>query len=200
MIKKILIWSAVIIAVVIAVFAVIVLMQPDDFRITRSATMAAPPEEVFAQVNDFHKWDAWSPWLALDPNSKNSFAGTTEGEGAIFRWSGNDEVGEGNMTIIESRPSELIRLRLEFTRPMQDVAETTFTFEPASDQTKVSWIMSGKNDDFISKAVCLVMNMDKVVGSKFEEGLAKMKQVVEATPKENDEGRKPNDESSTKSE
>lgn len=200
MVKRILIWLAAIIAILVVGFIVVVAMQPDDFRIARSATMAAPAEKVFAQVNDFHKWDAWSPWIKLDPGAKITFESPTAGEGAVFRWSGNDEIGEGSMTIIESRPSELIRLRLEFTRPMQDAADTTFTFEPAGDQTKVTWIMSGKNEDFISKAVCLVMNMDKVVGSKFEEGLAKMEQVVEARPEENDEGRMPNDKSSTKSE
>jgi polyketide cyclase/dehydrase/lipid transport protein len=182
MIKKILLWLAAIIAILVVGFVVVVAMQPDDFRIARSATMAAPAEKVFAQVNDFHKWDAWSPWIKLDPGAKSTFEGPTAGEGAIFRWSGNDAIGEGSMTIIESRPSEQIRLRLEFTRPMQDVADTTFTFEPAGDQTKVTWIMSGKNEDFVSKAVCLVMNMEKMVGSKFEEGLASMKATVEKSP------------------
>jgi hypothetical protein len=110
MFKKILIGFA----VIVVVFVVIVALQPSDFRVARSATISAPASAVFAQVNDFHKWEAWSPWAKLDPAAKNSFEGPPAGIGAIFRWAGNDEVGAGSMTIIESRPSELIRIKLEF--------------------------------------------------------------------------------------
>jgi polyketide cyclase/dehydrase/lipid transport protein len=199
MIKKILLWTAAILAVLVVGFVIVVAMQPDDFRVARSATMAAPADRVFAQVNDFHKWDAWSPWIKLDPKAKTTFEGPTAGKGAIFRWSGNDEVGEGSMTIIESKPSELIRLRLEFVKPMQDAADTNFTFEPDGQNTKVSWIMSGKNEDFFSKAVCLVMNMDKVVGSKFEEGLANLKSIVEAEAKDSTNSSAPADETPAES-
>ncbi len=196
MLKRILIWTGAIIVLLVIGFAIVVAMQPEDFRVERSARMAAGADEVFAQVNDFHKWDAWSPWLELDPNAKTTFEGPTAGEGAVFRWSGNDQVGEGSMTIVESRPDERIRIKLEFVKPMQDASDVEFKFQPDGDQTKVSWIMSGKKEDFMSKAVCLVMNMDNYIGGKYEEGLANMKRIVET--KGNHEGRKSNDESSTK--
>ena len=110
MLKKILIG----LAVIVFVFVVIVALQPSEFRVARSATIVAPPPAVFAQVNDFHKWEAWSPWAKLDPAAKNSFEGPAAGTGAIFKWSGNHEVGEGTMTIIESRPSELIESNWSF--------------------------------------------------------------------------------------
>ena len=110
MLKKILIG----IAVILVAFVVIVALQPSDFRIVRSINISAPPAAVFAQVNDFHNWEAWSPWAKLDPAAKATFEGPSAGEGAIFRWVGNEEVGEGNMTITESRPSDLIRIKLEF--------------------------------------------------------------------------------------
>jgi len=52
------------IAVVLAVGALLVYAatRPDSFRIERSATIKAPPEKVYALVNDFHRWAAWSPW------------------------------------------------------------------------------------------------------------------------------------------
>lgn len=184
MLKRILLWTAAIVVLLVIGFAVVVAMQPEDFRVERSATMAASADKVFAQVNDFRKWDAWSPWLELDPDAKTTFEGPTAGEGAVFRWSGNDQVGEGSMTIVESRPDERIRIKLEFTRPMQDPSDVEFTFEPAGDQTKVTWIMSGKNNDFMSKAVCLVMNMDNYIGGKYEEGLANLKRIVEAANRE----------------
>lgn len=164
---------------VVAVFAAVVAMQPAEFRISRSTTISAPPSVVFAQVNDFHKWDAWSPWAKLDPAAKNSFAGAAEGEGAIFKWSGNDEVGEGSMTLTESAPPEVIRIRLDFVKPFEDTSDVEFTFLPVGEATTVTWSMTGTSN-FVQRAICLFMNMDKMVGEKFEEGLASLKSVAEA--------------------
>jgi len=166
----------------IAMFAGYVAMQPADFRVMRSTTIPAPAEEVFAQVNDFHKWEAWSPWAKLDPAVKNSFEGPSSGTGAIFKWSGNDEVGEGAMTLTESHPNDLITIKLEFKKPFPDTSTVEFTFQPVGDQTLVTWSMSGQKN-FISKAFCLFMNMDKMVGGDFEKGLASMKSVVEGANK-----------------
>jgi Polyketide cyclase / dehydrase and lipid transport len=133
-------------------------------------------------VNDFHNWEAWSPWAKLDPAAKATFEGPSTGTGAIFKWTGNKEVGEGSMTITESRPSDLIRIKLEFLRPFEATNSAEFTFKPEGNRTAVTWSMEGKNN-FIAKAVCLFMNMDKMVGGQFEQGLAQMKAVVEAAPK-----------------
>ena len=178
MLKKILIA----IAAIVVVFVVVVAIQPSEFRITRMATMSAPPPAVFAQVNDFHNWDAWSPWAKLDPAAKTTFEGPSAGTGAIFRWAGNKEVGEGSMTITESRPPDLIRIKLEFLKPFTATNTTEFTFTPEGNQTAVTWSMAGKNN-FIAKAVGLFMNMDKMVGGQFERGLGNMKSVVETPSK-----------------
>jgi uncharacterized protein YndB with AHSA1/START domain len=178
MLKKILIG----IAVIVGAFVVIVALQPSDFRIVRSSTIAAPPATVFAQVNDFHKWEAWSPWAKLDPAAKSSFDGPPAGKGATFRWAGNEEVGEGSMTITESRPSDLIRIKLEFLKPFAATNTAEFTFKPEGNQTVVTWSMFGRNN-FIAKAFCLFINMDKMVGGQFEKGLASMKSVAEAASK-----------------
>lgn len=163
-------------------FAVVVALQPSDFRVSRSAKMAAPPETVFAQVNDFHQWQAWSPWAKLDPNAKFSYSGPASGPGAVFRWAGNNEIGEGAMTILESKPGELIRIQLDFLKPMSGTSTAEFTFRPEADQTSVTWSMFGKNN-FIAKAMGLFMNCDEMIGGQFEKGLAQMKSVVEAAPK-----------------
>jgi uncharacterized protein YndB with AHSA1/START domain len=174
MFKKIL----VVLVIAVAVFAGVVAMQPAEFRVERSATMAAPAPDVFAQVNDFHNWEAWSPWAKLDPNAKNTFSGPAAGKDAKFSWAGNDEVGVGSMTILESRPHDLIRIAIDFEKPHQNTSMVDFTFKPVDNQTVVTWSMYGKND-FMSKAICLFMNMDKMVGEKFEEGLANLKKAVE---------------------
>lgn len=171
--------TAIAAAVVVAGLAAVVAMQPDEFRITRSTTIAAPAAEVFAQVDDFHNWEAWSPWAKLDPTAKVTFEGPTAGTGAKFRWSGNDEVGEGSMTVVESQPSDLIVLKLEFVKPFENSCTEEFTFRPQADQTVVTWTMSGRNT-FLCKAVHMCMDMEKMVGGDFEKGLASLKAVVEA--------------------
>jgi uncharacterized protein YndB with AHSA1/START domain len=165
--------------VIIAILAIIIALQPADYLVQRSATIAAPPPVVFAQVNDFHNWEAWSPWAKLDPTAKNSFEGPPAGAGSIFRWSGNDKVGEGLMTILESQPNDRIKIKLDFIRPFTDTANTDFTFKPQGDQTTVTWSMTGHRN-FIAKAVCLFMNIDKTVGGDFEKGLAQIKATAEA--------------------
>ena len=161
------------------VFAVVVTLQPASYRIFRSVKIAAPPATVFAQVNDFHKWDAWSPWAKLDPAMKTTFEGPDAGTGAIYKWVGNKDVGEGQMTLLESKPNELVRIKLDFLKPFADTSTTEFTFQPDGDQTNVNWSMSG-NRNFVSKAVCLFMNLDKLIGGDFEKGLAKLKADAEA--------------------
>jgi hypothetical protein len=170
-------------AVIIVVFLAVVALQPADFQVTRAQTIVAPPETVFAQVNDFRKWKAWSPWEKKDPDMQRTYSGEPSGEGAANAWSGNSEVGEGNMTITESRPNERIRLKLEFIKPMTATSDTEFDFAPKDDGTQVTWTMSGKNG-FVGKALCLFMSMDKMVGGDFEKGLASMKQVAEAEAKQ----------------
>src|SRR5262245_18491364 len=179
MLKKTLLTVAAILAVLIGGFLIAVAMQPAEYRVERSAKMAAPPEEVFEQVNDFHKWDAWSPWVKIDPNAKSTFEGPSSGERAIFRWAGNAEVGEGSMTIIESRPHEYVGIKLAFLKPFEDTAHVEFKLKTEGDQTHVSWAMAGKNN-FIGRAICMFMNMDKMIGDKYAEGLASMKKIVEA--------------------
>ena len=166
--------------VIVLVVLVVVAWQPATFRIARSVTISAPPERVFAEVNDLHKWEAWSPWLKADPAAKTAYEGAPAGAGAAFRWSGNKDVGEGRMTITESRPNQLVRLRLDFMRPFASSSVAEFTFAPDGDRTRVTWSMTG-DKNLLAKAIHLVLDMDKMVGTKFDEGLAQMKVVAEAT-------------------
>jgi hypothetical protein len=183
MVKKILLGLLAVVVVVIAALAIVVALQPSEVHISRSMAMEAPPDKVFEQVNNLHKSPDWSPFIKLDPKIKYSYEGPEAGEGAVYKWSGNDEVGEGSMTIIESKPNELVRMKLAFVRPMEDTAEALFTFQPEGEKVNVTWSMNGTNG-FIEKAFCMFVDMDKMIGDKFEEGLASMKEIVESSPTE----------------
>lgn len=169
---------AIALAVAAAGLAAVVAMQPSRFRITRSAAITAPAERLFAQVNDLRRWEAWSPWLKGDPGARMAYEGPPAGPGAVFTWSGNRNVGEGRMTITESRPDEIVRLRLDFMRPMSSTSTAEFTFSPDGNQTLVTWRMSG-DKNFLAKAVHMAIDMDKMIGARFDEGLAQMKAIAE---------------------
>ena len=174
MLKKILIA----LALIIFGFAVVVALQPSDFSVERSTTMAAPQADVFAHVNDLHKWEAWSPWAKLDPKAKISFEGPESGQGAAMSWAGNDKVGEGKMTVVESQPNDAIKLKVDFVKPFEGTSNSDFGFKPEGDQTAVTWTMSAHHN-FLEKAFCLVMNGKKMIGDDLEKGLAQLKSVAE---------------------
>jgi hypothetical protein len=177
MLKKILIA----LVVLIAAFAGYVAMQPDDLLIQRQATIAAPPAAVFEQVNDLHKWDAWSPWAKMDPQAKIGFEGPASGKDAAFTWSGNDKIGEGRMTIVDSRPTELVDINVAFTKPFENTSSSKFEFKPDANQTLVTWSMGGRQN-FIEKAMCIVFNGKKMIGDEMEKGLSNLKTVAEKSP------------------
>jgi hypothetical protein len=170
------------VAVLIVLLVLVIVTRPSTFHIERSTTMAAPPESAFAQVNDLHAWSAWSPWEKLDPQMKKSFEGPPAGVGAKYAWVGNDQVGEGRMTIEKSEKPSTVGIKLEFLKPFESTSATTFTFAPAPQGSKVTWAMDGENN-FMAKAFSLVMDMDKMIGPDFEKGLAAMKTAAETAPK-----------------
>jgi len=165
-------------AVIVIVFVVVVALRPSEYRVARTLMISAPAAAVFAQVNDFHKWDAWNPWAKIDPAMKQTYAGAPAGAGAVYTWTGNKEVGEGRMTLAESRPHELIRIDLEFLKPFAATSIAEFTFKPEGNQTVVTWSMAGKVN-FVARVIHLFVDMDKMIGANFEQGLADMKSVVE---------------------
>ena len=173
-------WILAALAAAVVVLLVVVALQPAAFRITRSATIPAPPGAVFDEVNDLRRWEAWSPWAKIDPACKFTYDGAPSGVGAIFSWSGNNKVGEGRMTIIDSRPDERIRIKLEFFRPFKANHLAEFTFTPNVDQTDVTWTMTGERN-FMCKGFGLICDMDKMVGKDFEKGLAQLKAVVQSS-------------------
>jgi ribosome-associated toxin RatA of RatAB toxin-antitoxin module len=167
---------------VIAVLGTIVALQSSEFRVVRSAILSAPAQALFALVNDFHRWEAWSPWEKLDPALERSYDGSPAGVGAVYSWVGNNQVGEGRMTILESNPNDLVRIKLEFLKPFAATHTAEFTFKPEGDRTRVTWNMFGEKN-FLSKAIGLFMNMDKMIGDNFEQGLAQLESAAKESPR-----------------
>ena len=145
--------------------------RPDTYQVERSAEVGAPPDVVFALIDDLHQWPRWSPWEKLDPGMKKTYEGSPSGVGSIYSWAGNAQVGEGRITIVESKPAELVRVKLEYFKPFAGTSEARFELAPSGAGTRVRWAVEGQNG-FAAKAFSLVMDMDKMLGGFFERGLA----------------------------
>lgn len=175
MLKKLLLG----VAVVLVAFLGFVATRPSTFKIERSTTVSAPADVVYGLVADFHKVGTWSPFLKPDPVRQDTYAGTPATVGHSVAWASSDGSSEGKMTIVALNPPAQLQLQLDFVKPFEAVNETVFRFEPAGNGTQVTWVMSGQNG-FLSKAFSVFMDMDKLVGSDFEAGLATLKNLSEA--------------------
>lgn len=175
--KKLIIAFVLVDLVVFGVLAAI-FVQPDTYRVERSLQMNAPSAIVFPYANNFRKWNEWSPWAGRDPNMKLTYEGPAEGEGAVYKWSGNDDVGQGEMRITASIRNKKVEQALHFIAPFESTASTAIEIAENDDGTRVTWSMAGKND-FMGKAFSLMMDMDAMIGADYEKGLASLKVLVE---------------------
>lgn len=169
---------ATIVVLLIAAVLLFAATRPDSFRVQRSASFKAPPEKLFALVNDFHHWEAWSPWEKLDPAVKRTYSGAANGKGAVYEWSGNKDVGQGRMEIIESLPSSKVVLKIDFVKPFEGHNTVEFTFAAQGDATIMTQAMYGPSS-YVSKLMGIFFSMDKMIGQKYEDGFANLKALVE---------------------
>jgi len=174
MLKKI----GLVLVVIIVALLLFAATKPATFRVERTATIKAPPDSVFAYLNDFHRWSDWSPWEKLDPAMKRTYGSTSTGPGATYAWDGSSKVGAGQMEILKSVPASQLLVKLDFLKPMQGHDTAEFKLTPKNDSTTVTWAMYGPNS-FMGKFMSIFFNMDKMIGKDFETGLANLKQRAE---------------------
>lgn len=168
---------AIIFVVLIAAVLIYAATKPDTFRIERSVSIKAPPERIAPLINDFHNMQTWSAWEKIDPTMQRTYSGADSGVGAKYAWQGNKDIGSGSMEITESTPTK-IAMKLDFTAPFEAHNQVEFTLTPNNEGTTVNHAMFGPSP-YISKVMGLVFSMDKMVGVKFEEGLAALKASAE---------------------
>ncbi|MCC6466927.1 MAG: SRPBCC family protein [Alphaproteobacteria bacterium] len=178
MLKKIVVGTAALAGFVVAGVLAFAATQPDTFRVERTASIKAPPEKIFALVNDLHQHRLWSPWEKKDPDMKRSYSGAASGKGAVYEWDGNKEIGKGRMAIAETKPPTQVVFALDFLQPFEAHNIAGFDLRPKGDATDVTWSIHGPMP-FLSKVMCVFFDMDKMIGREFETGLANLKAVTE---------------------
>ena len=174
MLKTILI----VIAVVIAGILIFAATKPDTYRVERSIAIKAPPEKIYAILEDFDRAPEWSPYEKKDPNMKRTRSGAPKGKGAVYGFDGNKEVGAGQLQVIDVAPPNKLVIKLDMTRPMTASNTITYSMVPQGDSTTTTWAMEGAMP-FVSKVMTVFFNMDKMIGADFEAGLAALKAVAE---------------------
>ena len=173
-------FKIIVIVVVVLLAGVLVLAsrKPDTFQIQRTTEIQAPPEKIFPLINDLHRFGTWSPYENKDPAMKRTLSGAASGQGSVYEWDGNSKVGKGRMEITGSSPSSKVTIKLDMLKPIEGHNVVEFTLEPRGGSTKVTWAMQGPMP-FISKVMSVLINMDNMVGTDFEAGLANLKAVAE---------------------
>ena len=174
MLKKILI----VLVLAIAGVLIYAATKPDTFQVQRKATIAAPPDKVFALIEDFHRWGEWSPWEKLDPAMTRTFSGAERGVGAVYAWRGNNKAGEGRMEITEATAPGKLLIKLDFVEPFPANNMVEFVLVPKDGGTEVTWTMRGPSP-YLTKLMDTVVGMDRMIGKDFEAGLANMKAAAE---------------------
>ena len=165
-------------ALLVAGALVLAAMKPDTFRVERTANIKASPEKIFTQISDLKAWAAWSPYEKKDPAMKRTFGTATSGKGAVYEWDGNKNVGKGRMEITEAaRPSKVL-IKLDFIEPFEGHNVAEFTMDGKDGATQVTWAMYGPAN-FVSRLMGVFFNMDKMIGTDFEAGLANLKSIAE---------------------
>ena len=168
---------------IVVVAAVVALLgyaatKPDRFRVARSTVINAPPERIYALLDDFHKWGAWSPYEKLDPAMSRTYGGPARGLGSTYAWSSDGKAGAGRMEIVEATVPSKLLIDLDFTKPFQSRNKAIFTLAPEGGATRVTWAMEGSSP-YLFKVMDVIFNMDRMAGKDFETGLASLKAEAE---------------------
>ncbi|WP_029581745.1 SRPBCC family protein [Bradyrhizobium sp. URHD0069] len=169
---------AVVLAIAIAMILILAAIKPNTFSVRRATMVKAPPEKIFAVINDFHQWGTWSPYEHKDPAMKRTYSGAESGKGAIYAWEGNKNVGSGRMEVLDASAPSKIVIKLDFFTPFEGHNTAEFTMLPQGDATNVTWLMHGPAP-LMSKVMQVFINLDNMIGKDFETGLANLKRLTE---------------------
>jgi hypothetical protein len=160
---------------------VLAALRPDTFQVRRSTSIKAKPEQIYPLINDLHRFNTWNPFDKKDPNIKGSYSGPESGKGAAYAFEGNKNVGKGTIEILDSAPASKVTMALRMLEPFRVDNRVVFTLAPDGAATEVTWAMQGAVPYF-AKIIHLFVNMDRMVGTEFEAGLASLKTIAEKTP------------------
>ncbi len=160
--------------VVTLLFGLIVGSRSSSIAVERSQVLAAPPDVVFAVLNDPLKLPNTMGVLALDPQAQIKAAGA-----AGVDWQGSALSGEGHAERTAAQAPTLVRYALTYVQPSASPVQLVFTLEPKNDGTKVT-LKHEATRGLGEKARALVMDFDRTVGPTLEASLGRLEGLAKA--------------------
>ncbi len=161
----------------IVLFAVVALFLPSKARVERSIVIERTPELIFPLINSYRRFNEWSPWYGIDPNTQYTFNTIDSGVGASMSWVGNSQVGSGTQTITASEAPSRIASDLKFGD--MATAKVEIRLLPEATGTRVNWSYeSDAGWNLVGRYFNLLT--DRFVGADYEKGLVKLKSVAES--------------------
>jgi hypothetical protein len=173
--------GGIILALAIAGVLIAAATRSDTFRVQRSASIKAAPEKIFPLIDDLRRFNTWNPFEKKDPNLKGSYSGAPSGKGAAYAFDGNKNVGKGTIEIVDTAPASRVTMTLHMYEPFETRNTVDFILQPRGDTTEVTWAMQGPVP-YVAKIIHLFIDVDRMVGTEFEAGLASLKTIAEKTP------------------
>jgi effector-binding domain-containing protein len=180
--KKVLKTLVIIIIVVIGLFFIIPLFMDTQYNLKRTVVVDADKETVKNYMGNFENFQDWSPWAEMDEEMEIEISGEAGTVGSSYEWEGNEDVGEGVMTITEVT-NDTVKIKLKFEEPFESESPTYYAFKDVDGKTEVTWYMEGEMS-YPWNIMGLFVNMEEAIGKDFEKGLGKLKSKVESLPKE----------------
>jgi hypothetical protein len=169
-------------AALVAILLVVGLFLPTAVHVERSTTTTASPSTVYGIVNGFGRFNEWSPWFDLDPQTRYTYSGPQSGVGARMEWTSEQaDVGAGSQEIVAVEPDRSVTTRLDFGG--QGEALSKLSIEPEGDGSRLTWSFDTSFEgDFLGRYFGLMF--DHWIGADYEKGLARLKSLAEAAPRD----------------
>lgn len=152
--------------------------KPDTYRIQRSITINAPPERVFALIDDFHQWPRWAPQDREDATMRRSYGLQSSGIGAVSQWTSDGSAGAGEMAITAVIPNSRIDVAVDWIKPFKVRNTHGFVITPEGQHIRVTWNAKGSNL-FIMKIMEVFVGVNGLMGKHFDTGLKNLKAAAE---------------------
>lgn len=166
-------------AIILLLAAVLVLggyLISPKFVVSRSVSVAAPPDKVYALVADPRRWKDWTVWNRRDPAMKIEYSGSPSGAGAGWSWESKTE-GNGRMTFTAAEPGQRVAYDLYFP-DFGTTSRGDLTLAAEGSGTRVTWTIDG---DIGTNPLMrwFALGADALIGKDFAEGLAGLKTLAE---------------------
>lgn len=140
-------------------------------NLERSVVINADIDKIYKNINDFHNWQSWSPWLVLDPDAKVN----VREDGKYYNWEG-EYLGSGEMTVANEVENKSMSADLLFLKPWKSKAKIAFTLEKTEEGVRVGWSMESSLPFFMfwmKKMMISLISMD------YDRGLTMLKDKSE---------------------